>query len=59
MTKRFADISVGTVFNHEGKQYKKIADQRISCCKVLNAELSNDSTKKTFIVPVTEVEIVE
>jgi len=55
---RFADIPVGTRFKTDNKEYVKIQDERLSCCKVLNAALISDSTKKTFIVPITEVEVV-
>jgi hypothetical protein len=56
-TQRFADIAVGTNFIHEGKQYVKIKDQRVTCCKVFNATLPNDPNQKFFIVPITEVEV--
>lgn len=55
---RFVDIAVGTKFKVENKEYTKIQDERISCCKLFNAVLSADPTKKHFIVPITEVEVV-
>ena len=56
---RFVDVSVGTKFIHEGSEYLKIKDERINCCKVLNAVSATDKTKKIMIVPITEVEVLE
>ena len=56
---RFVDIAVGTKFIHNGQEHTKIADERINCCKVNNAVLSNNPTQKVMIVPVTEVEVVQ
>lgn len=56
---RFVDISVGTKFMHEGSEYVKIKDERINCCKVLNASLVSDKNKKIMVVPITEVELAQ
>jgi len=56
---RFVDIAVGTKFIHDGQEYTKIADERINCCKVNNAVLSNNPTHKVMIVPAHEVEVVQ
>jgi len=55
---KFADIAIGTKFKTDNKEYIKIQDERISCCKLFNAVLATDSTKKHFIIPITEVEVV-
>ena len=56
MIKRFVDIQVGDSFKHEGIVYKKIPDERISCCRVNNAQQINDPATKVQIVPIAEVE---
>lgn len=56
---RFVDIGVGTKFSFEGKEYIKIKDERITCCKVNNAVLATDTNNKTMIIPVSEVTVVE
>lgn len=56
---RFVDIEIGTKFNFEGNEYIKIKDERINCCKCNNAILATDASKKTMIIPVKEVTVVE
>ena len=56
---RFVDLQVGTKFVHEGSEYVKIKDERINCCKVLNAASAKDPTKKIMVVPITEVELIK
>lgn len=50
------DLQVGDSFKHEGIVYKKIPDERISCCRVNNAQQINDPNTKVQIVPIAEVE---
>jgi len=56
---RFVDIAVGTKFTFEEKEYVKIKDERITCCKVNNAALASDTNKKTMIIPVSDVNVIE
>jgi len=56
MLKQFKDLELNEQFVHNGVSFIRIPDQRISCCKVLNAE--NTSTKeKIMILPLEEVEV--
>jgi hypothetical protein len=56
MIKKFMDVQVGDSFKYEGIVYKKIPDERISCCRVNNAQQTNDPATKVQIVPIAEVE---
>ncbi len=50
-------LNPGQEFMHDGQRYKKIEDERLSCCKVNNCLRVSDNVK-TMIVPATNVEIV-
>lgn len=54
--KRFVDLPVGTVFTMNGVQYIKIQEERISCCKALNAQTVAGPQTKIQVIPITEVE---
>lgn len=56
-TKRFMDIAVGSKFFTDGQRYEKITDERISCCKVINAKLVTDNNQKIQVLPLTEVQV--
>jgi len=56
---RFVDIPVGTKFTFENNEYVKIPDNRVSCCKVLNAHLVANPNQKVMIVPISDVEVIE
>lgn len=56
MQKQFKDVEVGKTFTFQNINYQKIPDERISCCKVLNA-LNNDTKEKVMILPLEEVEV--
>lgn len=56
---QFVDIPVGTKFKFENQEYIKTADERITCCKVMNAHLASDPKQKTMIVPISEVEVIQ
>lgn len=58
-TKKFFDIAVGEVFIFNSVEYTKISEERISCCKALNAETVSEPKSKIQIVPITEVETKE
>tara|TARA_B100001564_G_C20267615_1_gene502225 strand:+ start:216 stop:401 length:186 start_codon:yes stop_codon:yes gene_type:complete len=59
MKEKFKDVSVGTVFTHEGQEYVKIDDIRVTCCKVHNCKLTSNSAVKGFVVPIHEVEVAD
>lgn len=54
MNKLFKDLAVGEKFILNNENYTKVEDERISCCKVLNAVKENDN-QKIMITPLTEV----
>lgn len=56
MIKKFMDLQVGETFKYEGIVYTKIPDERISCCRVNNAQQSNDPGTKIQVVPIADVE---
>lgn len=57
MNKLFSELSVGQQFKAQGSDvvYKKIDTVKISCCKSINAEESNNPASKTFFAPGTVV----
>lgn len=55
--KRFVDIGVGEKFVLNGVEYTKIPEERISCCKALNAETVTEPKSKIQVIPITEVEV--
>lgn len=55
---KFHELKVGDRFMIDNIEYERINDERISCCKVLNA-LNKTTNEKLMIVPVTEVGPVE
>jgi hypothetical protein len=54
---KFKDLAVDAIFTYSGKQYKKIKEKRISCCKFFNAQLVSDPKKQIGIKPLIEVDI--
>ena len=55
--KKFFDIPVGTTFTLNNVEYVKVTEDRISCCKVLNAETVTEPKTKIQVIPITEVEV--
>ena len=53
------DLQIGNIFTYEGIVYTKIPDERISCCRVNNAQQNNDSNTKMQIAPIAEVQTEE
>lgn len=49
----FKDLNVNDIFVLNNTEYQKIADQRVSCCKVLNAALKDNPAQKIQIKPLT------
>jgi hypothetical protein len=54
---QFHELKLNDVFTYNGAEYKRTADQKISCCKVLNAVSTTDETKKIQVKPLTVVTI--
>lgn len=54
---RFVDLQIDSKFKLDNQEYIKIQDERISCCKVLNAKLVS-TNEKVQITPITEVEVI-
>jgi len=56
MTKQFKDLIIGQVFVFSGIEYVKTEPERVSCCKQYNAAQVGNSSQKTQISPLVEVE---
>jgi hypothetical protein len=54
---KFHELKVGDKFILDNIEHERITDERISCCKVLNA-IRKDNQEKVQIVPITEVNLV-
>lgn len=55
MNKKFQDLNVGENFTYNNTEYTKIEKVQISCCRSVNCVLSDNSNKREFIDPSTEV----
>lgn len=56
MNKLFKDLTVGEKFLYVNETYTKVEDDRVSCCKVLNA-LKETTNEKVMITPLQEVQV--
>jgi len=56
MSKPFSEVAVGSVFTYNGIQYTKTADERVSCCKIINAVDVNNPKNRIFFQPQSQVE---
>jgi hypothetical protein len=56
---QFQNLSIGTKVVYNGIEYIKIEDERVSCCRVNNAVMSSDPSKKTQINTATEVDVID
>jgi|694.fasta_scaffold54503_3 hypothetical protein len=56
LEKQFIDIEVNSVFVLDDLEYTKIGEERLSCCKVLNA-IRNDTKEKVMILPLQRVKV--
>jgi len=54
---KFMDVPVDTIFIFENNKYKKIPEERISCCTVMNAVSAANAEQKVNILPLIEVEV--
>lgn len=57
MNKNFADVKVGDRFTLNGKEYVRIQDVRISCCKSVNAHAVENSGDRIFVQPTVVVTV--
>jgi|LakMenEpi03Aug12_release.lakeMendotaPanAssembly.Ray.scaffolds.fasta_scaffold07784_17 hypothetical protein len=56
-TVQFKDVPVDSNFKMNDTEYKKIQEERVSCCRFNNACLASDANQKTGIKPLTEVQV--
>ena len=56
--KEFKDILVGQSFMLNGLKYTKVNEQRINCCKSINATASDNVSNRIFVAPSQQVEEV-
>lgn len=57
MKKQFKDILVDEKFKINDVEYVKINAVKISCCRSINAQQITDTNNKTFVQPLTEVDV--
>lgn len=57
ITKQFKDLQIGEKFVYNNTEYTRIADERISCCRSNNAVDTTEAQTKTFIQPLSEVQV--
>ncbi len=53
----FSEIKEGETFTYAAEQWTRIKDQKVSCCKVLNAAKTDNPAAKTQIGPSVQVQI--
>jgi hypothetical protein len=58
MTVKLVDLKTGDRFLLNNQEHIRIADERVSCCKVFNAKIVA-SGEKVQIAPITEVELIK
>jgi hypothetical protein len=56
MQNTFKDVEVGTTFKVNNIEYVKMADVKVSCCKVINAHIVGQPNQRTFFTPGTLVD---
>ena len=49
MNKTFGELSNGEKFSLNGKEYVKVAEVRISCCKRINAQAVSNANDKILV----------
>jgi hypothetical protein len=60
--KKFMEVAIGQTFklkNDQGavNEYVKLTEERISCCKAINAALLSDQKQRIQVLPLIEVEV--
>lgn len=57
MKVQFKDVEVNKVFVFNEVSYMKIDTVKVSCCKSINAKRVDNENDRTFVAPMTEVEV--
>lgn len=57
MNKKFEELSDGEIFKFNSIEYKKMPTVKISCCRAINAQQTDNNNQQTFIQPQQEVEV--
>lgn len=57
MNKTFGELSNGDRFSLNGKEYVKIAEVRVSCCRRINAQSINNSNERILVQASTTVTV--
>lgn len=55
MNKNFTELSTGDRFTFNGREYVKMQELRISCCKTINAQSIENSNDRIYVQPNTVV----
>lgn len=53
----FSEIKEGETFTYGSEQWVRIKDERVSCCRILNAAKVENPAVKTQIGPAVQVQI--
>lgn len=57
MNKNFSEVKVGDRFTLNGKEYVRIQDIRVSCCRSINAQSTENSNERIFVQPTIVVTV--
>lgn len=57
MNKSFSELKVGDRFSVNGKEYVRIQDIKVSCCRSINAQSTENSNERIFVQPTTVVTV--
>jgi hypothetical protein len=57
MNKNFSDIKVGERFTINGKEYVRIQDVKVSCCRSINAQAVENAGERIFVQPTNVVTV--
>lgn len=56
-TKKFKELKDGEIFSLNNINYQKIKEVKISCCKRINAQASENTSNRIKVEPETEVTV--
>lgn len=57
MNKTFSELSNGDKFSLNGKEYVKVSEVKITCCKRINAHAVSNTNERILVQPSTTVTI--
>ncbi|NBT07580.1 MAG: hypothetical protein EBS93_07950 [Chitinophagia bacterium] len=57
MKVKLSEVAEGSLFTKDGVEFKKLPTVKISCCRSINAEQTENANNRVFINPGDEVEV--